>query len=225
MKRSEINDRILAAADFFDGMGFSLPPFAHWTPGDWSRKGPEAREIRDLALGWDITDFGSGSFTDTGLLLFTLRNGLPSGGAYPKPYAEKIMLAGEGQVTPMHFHRVKMEDIINRAGGDLEMTLFPAGADENLGSGAVSVSLDGVLETVPAGGRLVLRPGQSVSLPPRTYHTFRGAPGTGPVMVGEVSMVNDDRGDNRFLKPTGRFPSVEEDAKPLRLLCNEYPPL
>jgi hypothetical protein len=42
-------------------------------------------------------------------------------------------------------------------------------------------------------------------------------------MVGEVSKVNDDANDNRFYKPTGRFPAIEEDEKPFRLLCNEYP--
>ena len=30
--------------------------------------------------------------------------------------------------------------------------------------------------------------------------------------------------DNRFLNPLGRFPTIEEDEAPYRLLCNEYPP-
>lgn len=33
--------------------------------------------------------------------------------------AEKIMIVREGQVTPYHFHWYKMEDIINRGGGNL----------------------------------------------------------------------------------------------------------
>ena len=40
---------------------------------------------------------------------------------------------------------------------------------------------------------------------------------------GEVSMVNDDVNDNRFYETMGRFPKIEEDEAPLRLLCNEYP--
>jgi D-lyxose ketol-isomerase len=45
---------------------------------------------------------------------FTLRNGSPNGVPYEKCYAEKIMHVRDGQVTPMHFHWRKREDIINR---------------------------------------------------------------------------------------------------------------
>ena len=47
--------------------------------------------------------------------------------------------------------------------------------------------------------------------------------GTGPVLLGEVSQCNDDNMDNRFNPPVGRFPEIEEDEAPYRLLCNEYP--
>jgi D-lyxose ketol-isomerase len=47
--------------------------------------------------------------------------------------------------------------------------------------------------------------------------------GTGPVLLGEVSQCNDDNTDNRFSPPVGRFPTIEEDEPPYRLLCNEYP--
>ena len=40
----------------------------------------------------------------------------------------------------------------------------------------------------------------------------------------EVSQCNDDNTDNRFNPPVGRFPAIEEDEPPYRLLCNEYPP-
>jgi len=46
---------------------------------------------------------------------------------------------------------------------------------------------------------------------------------SGDVLIGEVSMCNDDVNDNFFLEPIGRFPKVEEDEKPYRLLCSEYP--
>ena len=45
----------------------------------------------------------------------------------------------------------------------------------------------------------------------------------GDVLLGEVSMCNDDENDNRFYEPIGRFPKIEEDEAPYRLLCNEYP--
>ena len=44
-----------------------------------------------------------------------------------------------------------------------------------------------------------------------------------PALIGEVSMCNDDNTDNRFLKPLGRFPTIEEDEPAYRLLCTEYP--
>ena len=43
------------------------------------------------------------------------------------------------------------------------------------------------------------------------------------MLLGEVSMCNDDEHDNRFYDEMGRFPKIEEDEKPYRYLCNEYP--
>lgn len=56
------------------------------------------------------------------------------------------------------------------------------------------------------------------------YHDFNVEAGTGAVLIGEVSQCNDDNTDNRFYKKMGRFPTIEEDEPPYRLLCNEYPP-
>ena len=41
-------------------------------------------------------------------------------------------------------------------------------------------------------------------------------------MVGEVSLVNDDDTDNRFLEPVGRFAEIEEDEPPIFLLRDDY---
>ena len=91
MKRSKINALLLEAKELFQQAGFNLPPFAFWSLDDWAKKGPEANEIRDNALGWDITDFGFGDFENKGLLLFTLRNGNHQNPeSYPKKYAEKL---------------------------------------------------------------------------------------------------------------------------------------
>ena len=43
------------------------------------------------------------------------------------------------------------------------------------------------------------------------------------MLLGEVSQCNDDNTDNRFNPLVGRFPEIEEDEPPYRLLCNEYP--
>ncbi len=71
-----------------------------------------------------------------------------------------------------------------------------------------------------AGAIVELGPGESISLPPRLYHQFWGAEAR--VLVGEISMVNDDYRDNRFYEPVGRFPSIEEDELPLYLLVTDY---
>lgn len=224
MKRSEIDGRIDAAMAFFAGHGFRLPAFAFWSPEQWADAGPEADEIRTRRLGWDVTDFGSGAFDRVGLLLFTLRNGRIDDPANAKPYAEKIMMVGEGQLTPWHFHWQKTEDIINRGAGRLVVELCNATADEGFADTAVTVQCDGVTRRLPARGRVVLGPGDSITLTPRLYHQFHAEPGHGYALVGEVSSVNDDATDNRFNPPVGRFPAIDEDAPPRHLLCNEYPP-
>jgi len=224
MKRSKINQLIAEAKALFVSVGFKLPPFAFWTPQDWSAKGHEADEIRDNHLGWDVTDFGLGRFESCGLLLFTIRNGkYQDPQRYPKPYAEKIMVVKAEQLTPMHFHWKKREDIINRGGGRLVLELCRSDDREQRSEEGFSVSIDGVRRDCIAGEKVELAAGQSITLEPYIYHAFYGAKGHGTVVVGEVSAVNDDANDNRFLDPLGRFPTIEEDEKPLHLLCTEYP--
>jgi D-lyxose ketol-isomerase len=222
MKRSEINAIIRDADSFIRGHGFYLPPFAYWTPQAWASKGEEAREIVERNLGWDITDFGQRDFPTCGLFMFTIRNG-DAGDLKTmrgKLYAEKIMIVNVDQVTPMHFHWRKTEDIINRSGGKLLIQLYNSTDDEKLADSDVTVSTDGVRRTVKAGDTVVLGPGESITLPDHLYHKFWGTEGR--VLVGEVSLVNDDNSDNRFYDPVGRFPEIEEDEPPLYLLCNDY---
>lgn len=222
MKRSEINTILGKVIAFLEERKFLLPPFAAWSPEEWRAKGPECREIVEAQLGWDITDFGSGDFANVGLFLFTIRNGTAQSVEDPsaKTYAEKILVVEPGQVTPTHFHFEKMEDIINRGGGDLAIQLWNSTNDRGLADTPVTVSTDGVVREVPAGGKIVLKPGESVTLPPYLYHKFWGEGST--VLVGEVSRVNDDRSDNHFHDDVGRFPEIEEDVEPLRLLTCDY---
>jgi len=209
MKRSQVNAIIRNADAFLKEHRFHLPPFAYWTPDDWATKGDEVREIVDRRLGWDITDFGQGDFEKSGLFLFTLRNGSPENlkTGQGKLYAEKIMIVDADQVTPMHFHWSKTEDIINRGGGKLVIQLYNSTEDEGLADTDVTVSMDGVKRTVKAGDTVVLSPGESITLPSYCYHKFWGAESC--VLVGEVSLVNDDNTDNRFYEPVGRFPEIE----------------
>ena len=226
MKRSEINKIMEEGLYFIEKeMNFILPPFAKWTPSDWKTKGKESVEIIDQQLGWDITDFGSGKFEEVGLLLFTIRNGnfkeleKPNG----KIYAEKAMIVLEGQITPTHFHYQKMEDIINRGGGELIIQLWNSTPDKQLDLlSDVLISVDSVKVKIKAGGTITLTPGESVCLSQGIYHKFWGKEGTGPTFVGEVSRVNDDYVDNHFYEKVGRFAEIEEDIEPLYLLYGDY---
>jgi len=224
MKRSELNRIMEEAVQFMSQMKFNLPPFAYWSPQEWSTKGEVYNEIRDNMLGWDITDFGSGDYRSIGLLMFTIRNGNFNAEKSIKPYSEKLLIVEEEQVTPYHFHWHKMEDIINRGGGNLLIQLYNSTEDEQLDDSSVEVSVDGHKLTLPAGSIVRLTPGESITLQPKLYHKFWGEAGTGKILIGEVSKVNDDRVDNRFYEPVGRFPDIEEDVEPLYLLYNEYPP-
>ncbi|TVQ26866.1 MAG: D-lyxose/D-mannose family sugar isomerase [Spirochaetaceae bacterium] len=220
MKRSQINRYIQETEEFFASFGFKLPPWAHWSITDWKRQSGDITEIIDRGLGWDITDFGLGTFAAKGLVLFTIRNGKLEKGS--KPYAEKLMLVGEEQETPFHYHWTKIEDIINRGGGTLVLELAWEDADRVLSDRDIEVSIDGIRRPYAARETVELSPGESITLPTGLYHRFWGKRGGGPVMTGEVSMVNDDAGDNKFLDPIGRFPDIEEDDEPYRLLASDY---
>lgn len=225
MKRSEINAIMERAKGLLAERRFFLPPFAHWSPEEWAANAQNAVGIIQQQLGWDITDFGSGDFASVGLFLFTIRNGTLAELEKPlgKVYAEKILIVEPGQVTPTHFHYQKMEDIINRGGGILEVRLWNSTETDGIDADSpVEVACDGIVRRVPAGGVLSLNPGESVCLPQRLFHKFWGKPDTGTVLVGEVSRVNDDRTDNFFPEGVGRFPVIEEDVAPLHLLTPDY---
>ena len=222
MKRSEINSVIREFEGLLKKHCFMLPPYLSFSPEEWREKGAEYDEIRDNLLGWDITDYGLGDYWKTGLALITLRNGNVKDPRYKKTYAEKIMFLKEGQLSPNHFHWNKMEDIINRGGGSLCFRLWNSTGDEALSDSEVEVHRDGRSYKVPAGSEIELLPGESLTLYPGCYHEFYVKEGEGYCLIGEVSMCNDDNADNRFYEPVGRFPEIEEDEVPYRLLCNEY---
>ena len=226
MKRSQINAIIRDFEAMLKEYRFALPPFLSFTPEEWQNLGHEYDEIRDNALGWDITDYGEGNFAVKGLSLITIRNGNVHNPKYTKTYAEKIMMLYPGQVSPNHFHWNKMEDIINRGGGTIIFRLWNADREDEgkLLDTDVLICQDGRRYYVKAGSDIILRPGESLSLYPYYYHEFYIPADGEKVLVGEVSMCNDDNCDNRFYEPLGRFPTIEEDEPPYRLLCNEYPP-
>ena len=223
MKRSEINAALKEMEQMVKEYRFALPPFCDFTPEQWQEKGHDYDEIRDNMLGWDITDYGMGNFDKMGFSLITIRNGNLKMDKYTKTYAEKLLYIKEEQYSPMHFHWSKMEDIINRGGGTVLIKVYNSTENEELADTDVTVHCDGREFTVPAGTQIELHPGESITIYPYMYHDFDVKPGTGDVLLGEVSMCNDDENDNRFYENVGRFPAIEEDEAPYRLLCNEYP--
>ncbi|WP_394688695.1 D-lyxose/D-mannose family sugar isomerase [Hoeflea sp.] len=224
MERTQINDILEESDRFIRSFGYVLPPFAYWSPEEMrSRTAGDAALISANRLGWDITDYGQGRFDELGLFLFTVRNGSAEdlNRGRGMLYAEKIMISRQDQLSPMHRHDIKAEDIINRGGGKLVLELFASAADGSVDPDAkVSVLTDGVLRTFEAGGRLALDPGESVTLMPGVWHAFWGE--GGDVLIGEVSTVNDDLTDNVFREPIGRFSNIIEDTAPRHLLVSDY---
>lgn len=220
MKRSEINHYIAEALKIFEEHQIHLPIWAHWSIDDWKENKAKANEVFTARLGWDITDFGCGAYEQRGLFLFTLRNGAPP--VYEKPYAEKYMIVKENQETPLHYHWKKQEDIINRGGGVLVLELFDCDDRDRPVARDLKIRIDGIETIVPEGERVYLKNGQSIAMPRGLYHRFYALEEKGYVLAGEVSSINDDDGDNRFHEDLGRFPTIEEDELPLRLLVGDY---
>lgn len=223
MKRSRINTIIQEADEMMKSFGWSLPPFAYWSPEKMQNRKNDIQHIINARCGWDITDYGQGKFDDLGLFLFTLRNGLlkdlQMGGGMC--YAEKLLISRQDQISPMHTHILKAEDIINRGGAMLVIELF--GSDEQgqfaEDKGGV-VFCDGIRKNYHAGEKIKLAPGESITLRPGDWHAFWGE--GGDVLIGEVSTVNDDETDNIFKEKIGRFSDIEEDEPPIHLLVSDY---
>jgi D-lyxose ketol-isomerase len=223
VKRSEVNRILAEGAETVARHGFALPPFAAWSPAEFRARRDVAEQVIAARLGWDVTDYGQGDFGRLGLFLFTLRNGrladLQRGGGMC--YAEKLLISRRDQLSPMHRHMVKAEDIINRAGATLAVQLYGSddagGFAEDRGG---TVRCDGIRRDFAPGEVLRLAPGESVTLMPGDWHAFWGE--GGEVLIGEVSTVNDDLTDNVFREPVGRFAEVEEDEAPTHLLVADY---
>ncbi len=223
MKRSQINEIITSADEMMRSFGFVMPPFAYWTPEEFKAREQDAQNVINARCGWDVTDYGAGKYDEMGLFLFTLRNGrladLQRGGGMC--YAEKLLISKRDQLSPMHTHVLKAEDIINRGGATLVVELF--GSDDQGGFAqdkGGTVYCDGIRRAFAPGEKLQLAPGESVTLMPGDWHAFWGE--GGDVLIGEVSTVNDDETDNIFREPIGRFANVEEDVAPKHLLVSDY---
>jgi D-lyxose ketol-isomerase len=190
MKRSEINKAVRSAQMAFHSAGWVLPPHPRW----------------------DVTDCGLGRFREFGLVLINL--------AEEPEYCEKLMFSQHRQVTPMHTHKAKKEDIICRR-GCLAVELWAGHPEQTRKGTPVVLRRNGEDFTAPSGEPFVLDAGERVTLVPGIYHAFWGANAEGCV-IGEVSTANDDANDNFFADAAiGRFPAIEEDEPALVRLVGE----
>nr|WP_319388693.1 D-lyxose/D-mannose family sugar isomerase [uncultured Cohaesibacter sp.] len=221
MKRSHVNEILKESDAFIRSFGYILPPFAYLSPEEM--QATDHSLFVERAMGWDITDYGQEKFDELGLFLFTVRNGIAADlkKGTGMLYAEKIMISRELQISPMHRHYIKAEDIINRGGGKLVLELWAPDEEGKIDRQSdVTVPIDGRLRTFSAGSRVRLDPGESITLMPGVWHSFWGE--EGDVLIGEVSTVNDDRTDNWFELEIGRFSNIEEDEAPVHLLVSDY---
>ena len=191
MKRSEINAAIAGARLAFERHHWHLPPHPRW----------------------DVTGFGLGEFTRKGLVLINLAD-LPE-------YCEKLMFARQNQLTPMHCHKKKQEDIICRI-GSFGVRVANRTADWKIDRGGepVKVLFNGEEQRIPCNTVVYLKAGDRITLYPGIYHEFW--PVSDYAIIGEVSTANDDQGDNFFENPeVGRYEAIDEDEPSLESLLSD----
>lgn len=217
MRRSFIDRRIEAMLELCDRHQFKLPPFALWGAAQYRAQPAAAKRIHKAGLGWNVVEFKPGAFEAEGLSVFTSRmgdwRGLAAGAG--RLYAEKAMMAQDGQRTPHHFHVVKTEDILNRGGARFVVELFKVDATGARLDERLQVLKDVEMLDLAPGARVSLEPGESLTLEPFVAHSFWAEGGA--VLAGEVSLANDDATDNYFLPALGPPAPIEEDA-PMRYL-------
>jgi hypothetical protein len=215
MRRSLIDRRIEAMLERCEIHGFKLPPFALWDEAQYRAEAEAARRIGEAGLGWNVVEFKPGAYRELGLTIFTLRmgdwRGLSAGSG--RLYAEKAMLAEDGQRTPHHYHIVKTEDILNRGGARFVVELFKVDARGTRLDEPMRVRKDANMLDLAPGARVSLEPGESLTLEPLVAHAFWAEGGA--VLAGEISLANDDATDNYFLPPLGPAAPITEDA-PMR---------
>lgn len=189
MKRSQINQALTSAMRCFQAAHWALPPKPRW----------------------DVTDCGLGRFDEVGLVLLNL--------AEEPEYCEKLMYSKRRQVTPMHTHRKKKEDIICRS-GTLVVELWKGHPEKTRRGEMLTVRRNGQGTEVRSGEPVVLQAGERVTIEPGVYHAFW--PESPEAIIGEVSTANDDAHDNFFVDPNiGRFPGVDEDEPAIARLLWE----
>jgi len=222
LKRSFVEARIEAMLEMCARHGVALPPFALWSEAEYRADPAAARRIAERGLGWNIVEFAPGGFASEGLSAFTLRmgdwRGLQMGRG--RLYAEKAILAEDGQRTPYHYHIVKTEDIVNRGGARFVVELCKVDRAGAKLKDRFRVVKDVTTLDLGPGDQVRLEPGESLILEPFVAHAFWAEGGT--TLAGEVSLANDDRSDNYFVPPLPPPDPIAEDAPARHVTVRDY---
>lgn len=196
MKRSEINRALAWAEELLAQAGIRLPRYAYWDMDKWAENKEQLDNIRERQLGWDVTDYGA--------VCYTLRNG--------EPCRERCILMREGQRAPLCV-QTKRAELIHRAGGLLSVELWRADANGVPTDAPVTLRSDGLERTLPAGGELLIYPGDSLSLVPGMAYSFGPKPGYGDIVLSELAQPGRD---------AVAAMEIDEDERVLHPLCHEY---
>ena len=212
VKRSFIDGRIDRMLKLCDRHGVALPPFAQWREADFRANPEPAKLIAVRGMGWNVVEFKPGLFAREGLSLFTLRMGdwRELGAGRGRLYAEKAIVAEDGQRAPHHYHVVKTEDIVNRGGARFVVELFKVDTQGAPLKDRFRALKDVTVLDLTPGDRVSLEPGESLTLEPFIAHAFWAEGGA--AVAGEVSLANDDSADNYFLPPLNAPDPIDEDA-------------
>lgn len=217
MKRSEINRIIEERVVFMKSLGYSFPNEAYWDLRDWNGYKGDVSERIKRGIGWDVTDFGLDNFRKKGLLSYVLTNGVIKDGIVDQQYAEKYLIVGNGQITPRHHHKKKVEDIVNMDGGNLKICVHNTC---DLDYVKIFHNYEWIMYN--SGTIITLKKNDRIRLDQNHDHEFWG---DDMVFLKEISSFNDDKGDNVFLdERVNRFPKeIKEDEVPRYLLHTELP--
>jgi len=234
MKRTEIDAAIARAIANAAKFGVALPKWAEWQPSEFDAS---ADGIRHQKLGWKVVDFGVGDFSNCGLVILSLTSPLvdETGAPLTKPktvetreypvtgFSRKFLFVQAGQTEPHHFHRQKArKEVTVVAGAPVRFELAWADGDTALADKDVDVQVDGIWHHLPAGGSVVVSPGETITLPGELSHIISVPEGGEDTIMLETSTANNDSNDNIFPFMTPTSVPVEEDATPRYQLLDEH---
>ena len=143
MKRSEINRLIEDALKFFQEMHFKLPPLGYLDTGAMEQAGGIVRGSGNESVGMGPHGFWYREFQCGRVAAF--HPSKRESATRPEALCGKNHDRPGGTGDPHAFSTgPKMEDIINRGGGNLMIQLYPSDREGGFAKKSFQVSLDGL---------------------------------------------------------------------------------